>query len=604
MSAQEQAPEPGKKPQRDHVPVGRIFRYYGVMLKKYRWPILASALLTVGSAIAMSILSPLALAKIIDKLVAGDYSNQTIWADFLPLIFLFVGSLLAGEVIYRFLLWIHWKTELKAFRELDLLCFDALAQQSMRFHNNRFGGQLVSHVKKFVGAYEMIMDELIFYFLPLGTTLVLTMVVLFPIIPLYALILLGVLVVMTVFIVLFNKKSLAINHLADQADTEKSGRLADMITNVMTVKSYARESYERQRYKDSADKSFEASFVGLRFTTVRQSVSALISVIVAGLVITFTVGGNQWFGISVGTVILLYTYTNNILNNLWELNSALKHVNRALGEASDMTEILDETPTVVDHGGRRLEVGRGKVEFRQITFTHDGAVSPCFADFTLTIKPGERVGLVGVSGSGKTTLTKLLLRFDDVDAGEILIDGQNIREVTQNSLREQIAYVPQESTLFHRSLRENIAYGRQGAGQAEIERAAELAHAHEFIVGLAQGYETLVGERGVKLSGGQRQRVAIARAILKDAPILLLDEATSALDSESEAAIQAALKNLMRGRTSLVIAHRLSTVMDLDRIIVLGDGRIMEDGSHAELLQQNGQYAALWQRQSGGYLEE
>ena len=220
------------------------------------------------------------------------------------------------------------------------------------------------------------------------------------------------------------------------------------------------------------------------------------------------------------------------------------------------------------------------------------------------IEAGRTVGLVGVSGSGKTTLTKLLLRFADVDAGGIFIDGQDIRDVTQESLRNAIAYVPQESSLFHRSIFENIAYGKPDATRKEVERAAQLANADEFIRELPNGYDTLVGERGVKLSGGQRQRIAIARAILKDAPILVLDEATSALDSESEALIQEALKNLMKGRTSIVVAHRLSTIAGLDRIVVLDNGKIVEQGTHKELLDTGGAYAKLWSRQSGAFLEE
>ena len=212
--------------------------------------------------------------------------------------------------------------------------------------------------------------------------------------------------------------------------------------------------------------------------------------------------------------------------------------------------------------------------------------------------------MVGISGSGKTTLTKLLLRFADVQAGEILIDGQDIKSVHQVSLRENIAYVPQETALFHRSISENIAYARPDASQKEIERAAKLANAHEFVKDLPDGYDTLVGERGIKLSGGQRQRIAIARAILKDAPILVLDEATSALDSESEALIQDALEKLMKGRTSIVVAHRLSTVASMDRIVVLDNGKIIEQGSHEELLKKkNGAYHKLWSRQSGAFLD-
>ena len=238
------------------------------------------------------------------------------------------------------------------------------------------------------------------------------------------------------------------------------------------------------------------------------------------------------------------------------------------------------------------------------SFKHEEQKHKLFSDFTLTVPAGKSVGLVGVSGSGKTTLTKLLLRFDDVLKGAIYIDGQDIRDVTQKSLREAIAYVPQESSLFHRSVEENIAYGKPGATHTEVVKAAKLANADEFIRELPDKYDTLVGERGIKLSGGQRQRIAIARAILKDAPILVLDEATSALDSESEALIQEALKNLMQGRTSIVVAHRLSTIAGLDEIVVLRDGRIVEQGPHQKLLKKEGEYARLWSRQSGAFLKE
>ena len=226
-----------------------------------------------------------------------------------------------------------------------------------------------------------------------------------------------------------------------------------------------------------------------------------------------------------------------------------------------------------------------------------------FDDLTLHVAAGQRVGLVGKSGSGKTTLTKLLLRLDDVQGGRVLVDGQDVSRCTQQSLRRQVAYVPQEALLFHRSIRENIAYGRPNATDEQIREAARLANATEFIDRLPRGFDTMVGERGVKLSGGQRQRVAIARAILTDAPILVLDEATSALDSESEALVQEALENLMRGRTSIVVAHRLSTVAALDRIVVLADGEIVEDGTHAQLVEAGGEYASLWSRQTGAFLE-
>lgn len=269
-----------------------------------------------------------------------------------------------------------------------------------------------------------------------------------------------------------------------------------------------------------------------------------------------------------------------------------------------MTAVLDEPRLVADApDAKPLVVSEGAIDFEGINFwyTDGGVKTQVFDDFELRIPAGQRIGLVGMSGAGKTTLTKLLLRLADIQEGKILVDGQNVADITQQSLRRSIAYVPQEALLFHRTIAENIAYGRPDATMDEIREAARQANALEFIEKLPQGFDTVTGERGVKLSGGQRQRVAIARAMLADAPILVLDEATSALDSESEALVQDALRKLMAGRTSIVVAHRLSTVASLDRIVVLSNGKIIEDGPHAELVQQSGEYASLWNRQTGAY---
>ena len=303
---------------------------------------------------------------------------------------------------------------------------------------------------------------------------------------------------------------------------------------------------------------------------------------------------------------MMFTYTYTLSMRFNEINSMMQRFNRIFGDAEAMTLILDEPRLVEDiPEAQPLSVTKGDIDFHNLDFRYFDAAADdeIFHDFSLHIPAGERVGLVGRSGSGKTTLTKLLLRLDDIQKGQILVDGQDIAKCTQQSLRRQIAYVPQEALLFHRTIRENIAYGRPNASDEEIRKASKEANALEFIEKLPHGFDTLVGERGIKLSGGQRQRVAIARAILADAPILVLDEATSALDSESEKLVQDALKNLMRNRTSIVVAHRLSTVAALDRIVVLSDGRIAEEGTHADLIEQDGEYAKLWNRQTGSFLE-
>ena len=328
--------------------------------------------------------------------------------------------------------------------------------------------------------------------------------------------------------------------------------------------------------------------------------------LIMSVVSVFIAGGNAWYGITPGTLVMMFTYTYTLTNQFNFINNGLQRFNRAFGDASGMTITLDEPRLVADvPHAPDLEVKDGAIDFEDIGFWYtDGETkTQVFDGFELHIPAGQRVGLVGVSGAGKTTLTKLLLRLSDIQEGRILVDGQDIAQCTQQSLRRQIAYVPQEALLFHRTISENIAYGRPDATPEQIREAARRANALEFIERLPQGFDTVTGERGVKLSGGQRQRIAIARAMLADCPVLVLDEATSALDSESEKMVQDALEELMRGRTSIVVAHRLSTVASLDRIVVISDGKIVEDAPHSELINAGGEYARLWSRQTGAYLE-
>jgi len=288
---------------------------------------------------------------------------------------------------------------------------------------------------------------------------------------------------------------------------------------------------------------------------------------------------------------------------LFDFNQIWRQLERSITEAAQFAELLLDAPTVLDPDAPDARpTGSADVVLDRVRFAHGGQAAPLFDGLCLQIAHGERVGLVGRSGGGKTSIIRLLLRLMDVDGGRILVGGRDITRLAQADLRSLIAYVPQDPVMFHRTLGENIAFGRPDATDAQIRAAAEAAHVLEFADALPQGFDTLVGERGVKLSGGQRQRVAIARAVLRDAPVLLLDEATSALDSESEAHIQDALWRMMEGRTAIVVAHRLSTVAGMDRLVVLDRGRVSEEGSHVELLARGGGYAQLWQRQSGGFL--
>lgn len=586
--------------------VTRTLHYFWQEIKRYKWLSLIALVTTVLIVFVNSILGPLVFADLI-----GKVSETSDLASILPelmkeAIFYLVCYGVSNLILDQIRLFTCWRMEIKSMYDLANDCFRVVSEQSMQFHSDRFSGSIVTQTNKFVGAFERLWDVIVWEIVPLISRVVMTILVVWPLSPWFAV---GIITLLVFYTIIAGGSYRGIGHLNDEeaeAQAKQTGQLADSISNIISVKSYARERYEASRYKSFSQKFYQASNNLLGATIKRNLVFSVVEICFMGLLLAFLVYGPGWLGISVSTMVLIVSYANGMLGELWSVNGIFKNINRVFGDAHEMTLILDTVDDVVDAADAKpLGMHEDSVEFKDITFQHSDAKSPIFQNFNLKIKPGERVGLVGVSGSGKTTLTKLLLRFADVSEGEVLVSGQDIKKVTQESLRENVAYVPQETALFHRSIAENIAYGRPDATPEEIQRAAKLANAHDFIMELPDGYDTLVGERGIKLSGGQRQRVAIARAILKDAPILVLDEATSALDSESEALIQDALNSLMKGRTSVVIAHRLSTVADLDRIVVLQDGKIVEQGNHHELLKNlDGVYHHLWSRQSGAFMED
>ena len=582
----------------------RTLHYFWEASKKYKLLAIGTLLSTPIVVVVRTAIIPLVFANMIDKISSGIPNDQIIPTLLPSAIMLIVchiiGSIILGWLRIRWL----WIFELKVMYELATRSFNTVSAQSMQFHSDRFSGSLVSQTNKFIGAFERFFDLLTFDILYLLIMIISTTCVLLTRAPLFALGLLSFIVFYVLCAAVTFKK---ISHLSREwaeADNKQTGQLADSISNILSVKSYGREAHERHRYANFTRATMNAGFAQMRGQMKRDMGFNIVNTGIIAIIPLFLIIGQPVFGLAISTLILIVNYSMQIMGELWNVNNIFKGVNRVFGDAYEMTEILDMKDAVVDlPGAKPLEVKRGAISYENVEFKHHDAKESIFTDFNLDIKPGERIGLVGISGSGKTTLTKLLLRFADVDNGQITIDGQNIKNVQQVSLRESIAYVPQETSLFHRSIAENIAYAKPDATQKEIERAAKLANAHDFIKDLPDGYETLVGERGIKLSGGQRQRIAIARAILKDAPILVLDEATSALDSESEALIQDALVKLMKGRTSIVVAHRLSTIASLDRIIVLDNGKIVEQGTHAQLLKNGGEYNKLWSRQSGAFLD-
>ena len=548
------------------------------------------------------------MALIVDRVQAGSVAGDQVFEVFGPYILALVLVNLVGQILSKLQDYTVYKLEIAGNYHLARLCFDTLSNQSMTFHTSRFGGSLVSQTSRFMSGYTGLVDVTVYSLIPTITSVVCTVAALAPVVPTFTVILVGIMVVYIAFVWLMYKRIMPLSAATSAAQNKLSGVLSDAVTNILAVKTCGREDFERDLF-DTADRAArDAETVSMHAMMQRNFTTSGLIVITMAVVSVFVAGGNAWFGISAGALVMIFTYTYNLTMRLNYVSSMMQRINRALGDAAEMTRVLDEPRLVADdENAPELKVTEGAIDFEHLSFAYRDAAAgeSVFDDLTLHVAAGQRVGLVGKSGSGKTTLTKLLLRLDDVQGGRVLVDGQDVSrcKLRRSALRGMYGMVLQETWLKCATVRENIAYGRPDATDEQIREAARLANATEFIDRLPRGFDTMVGERGVKLSGGQRQRVAIARAILTDAPILVLDEATSALDSESEALVQEALENLMRGRTSIVVAHRLSTVAALDRIVVLADGEIVEDGTHAQLVEAGGEYASLWGRQTGAFLE-
>lgn len=554
-------------------------------------------------------LPPLIVASILERLTTGAYDASNWWGSFdVQIIWYAILSATGSIPGWRVVVYLSWQLEIKVERDIQRRVFDHLLKMSTNFHANHFGGSLVSQTNKLSSAYVTMADTTIYETYTMIIAYVFTGFLLWPRSQMFVILLYSLSVLYIIAAILITRHVRALNAKRADAQNKQTGALADAITNVAAVKGFASGAPERDHYAKVTETTRLAELAQLKATLGRQNIFATITTVNAVIALIIGVVSVAVYHAEIGTTFLLLSYTSNLGQRLWEFSQhTLRNYNQALGDAREMMLILAEEPEVKDpaHPEPSL-MTKGAINFDDVSFTHADAAKDdrLFKHLDLHIAPGTKIGLVGHSGSGKTTLTRLLLRFSDIDAGKITVDGQDISKVTQDDLRRAIAYVPQEPLLFHRSLRDNIAYGKPDATEDQIRDAAAKANAAEFIDKLPHGYDTEVGERGVKLSGGQRQRIAIARAILKDAPILVLDEATSALDSESERLIQQALWELMKGRTAIVIAHRLSTIQRMDRIVVLEEGKITEQGTHQELLNNKGIYANLWAHQSGGFIED
>ncbi|MBB5775457.1 ABC transporter ATP-binding protein [Nonomuraea jabiensis] len=573
-------------------------RYYCGELVRQRWVALPALTLPALGNICLSYLAPLAVAGLVGHLAGGGEGSV---AALLPYVLAFGALLLAGEVLWRIGLHFLNRTDARGIERLGVVGMDELLTKDAAFFHNNFAGSLTKRVLGFSARFEDFADTLTFSIMAKLMPLIFASVVLWQYHPLLVLVLVGLIIVTGVLVAPLIRRRQALVDEREAAKVLVSGHVADVLANMETVRAFAAEDREatehRARLAEQQRLSLRSwDYGNLRVDTVVAPISVLTSAV--GLLLAVVLRG----GLGVEAIVVTFSYYTSAISIMFEFNQIYRRIESVLTEAAQFTELLLEPPTVLDPAvPQPLRPADSSVRFERVRFAHGGA-PPLFEGLDLDIPSGTKIGLVGQSGGGKTTLTRLLLRLMDVDAGRILIGGQDISRLRQADLRSLIAYVPQEPAMFHRSVRDNIGFARPGATDAEILAAARAAHVTEFAESLPDGFDTLVGERGVKLSGGQRQRLALARAILRDAPILLLDEATSALDSESEILVQEALWHLMRDRTALVVAHRLSTVVRMDRLVVLNRGRIVEQGSHSELLQAEGPYARLWRHQSGGFL--
>lgn len=547
----------------------------------------------------LSIVGPIYYKNFFDALSAGGEFDGALRALVLALV-------IKGLVIF---LWRpttfssnHVQTRVMA--DLSNMAFSNLIRHSYEFFTNSFVGSLTKRINRFARAYEALFDQLVYALIPLFITITGILFVVFQrsqAIGIAMLVWFLALMYINYLVIKWKQKY---EEQRAELDSKTGAIAADSLGNSSTIKTFSAFKHEAGLFADAVE-----ALRKIRFFTwnINETITAVQAFLGLGIEIVVMFGAFKLYRqglLTIGDFVLFQTYILMMIHSLWNIGRVIKIVYEAFADAKEMVEIIDKPYDVQDiPGAKDIVVTRGEIEFKDVVFNFN-ETRTVLDGFNLSIGDGEKIAFVGSSGAGKTTLTKLLFRFYDVTGGMITIDGQDISKVTQESLRNAISLVPQEPILFHRSLKENIAYGRRDATDEEIIAAAQKAHCHDFISQLPDGYDTLVGERGVKLSGGERQRVAIARAILKDAPILVLDEATSSLDSESEHLIQDALKTLMEGKTVIVIAHRLSTINTMDRIIVVEDGKVRATGTHSELLAHDDVYKKFWDIQAGGFIGE
>lgn len=561
----------------------------------------ATMIIAVLLSTLADVLTPLFSGRLVDAVVTGQASDVVVWNSAITA-FCWLIALSMGAVALRHLTFttiIHFT--LRSMADIASDAFFRIQRFSSDWHANSFAGSTVRKATRGMWALDLLNDTVFVALFPsvvmlTGSTILMA----------WHWPLMGLLVGIGSLLFLVFTACMALGYVAPMAslanswDTRLGGVLADAVTCNAVVKAFGAEAREDERIERVVKKWQDRTRrTWTRGTLNGSSQAALLTVLracVLGLALWLWSSNRA----SAGDITFVLTAFFILQGYLREVGMHIRNLQKSVNDMEELVWLHDQPLGIEDvPGAKPIQIEEGRIQFDRVTFHYGRHTAPLYRDFSVTIQPGERVGLVGHSGSGKTTFVKLIQRLHDVNGGVIRIDGQDISLTQQAALRRQIAIVQQEPILFHRTLAENIAYARPGASAREIENAARLASAHGFIEALPKGYATMVGERGIKLSGGERQRIAIARAFLADSPILILDEATSSLDSESEMLIQHAMERLMQGRTTLVVAHRLSTVRSLDRLLVFEHGRIAEEGTHASLIRlQGGIYRGLFERQA------
>lgn len=540
--------------------------------------------------------SPYLLKVIIDSLAeAKPIQNIYLPAVGYVLLYLFMA------LVFRAQDWLKWRILPPIKKSISMKLFNYIKHHSQDFFQNNFAGTISNKVNDMVVNLESLINSSDQYFTHFSSFSI-AILVMYTVNPMFALSLCIWLILFFTISVFFSKTIHEFSKQTSEAYSIYAGRLVDILTNMSSVRLFSKFKYETNNLSKSIDELVYRDRRMLKYIIKMRLVQDISLVGLLGAMVYILVHLYSQSLVTIGDFALILTITASIFEAMWFLANGLVEVYRNVGRCHQALTLVETKHEIEDQdNAAELVVQNGAIDFKNVTFSYKNS-APIFRDLNLKIEAGSKVGLVGYSGSGKSTFVNLILRLYDISSGEILIDGQSIKEVSQESLRHSISMIPQDIALFHRELIDNVRYGNIEATDEAVITASKQAHCHEFINELPKGYHTLVGERGIKLSGGQRQRIAIARAFLENAPILILDEATSSLDSVTEKYIQESLHLAIQNRTTIIIAHRLSTLLEMDRILVFKDGVVIEDGTHESLLAAKGAYAHMWAMQSNGFL--